>query len=32
MCMEAETAGSLRSAYEPGAEDEWLGVALNKSG
>ena len=24
--LEAETAGSLRSAYEPGAEDEWLGV------
>ena len=25
--LEAETAGSLRSVYEPGAEDEWLGVA-----
>lgn len=25
--LEAETAGSLRSAYEPGAEEEWLGVA-----
>jgi acetoin utilization protein AcuB len=24
--LEAETAGSLRSAYEPGAEEEWLGV------
>ena len=25
--LEAETAGSLRSVYEPGAEEEWLGVA-----
>ena len=25
--LEAETAGSLRSSYEPGAEEEWLGVA-----
>jgi len=25
--LEAETAGSLRSAYEPGVEEEWLGVA-----
>ena len=25
--LEAETAESLHSAYEPGAEDEWLGVA-----
>ena len=24
--LEAETAGSLRSAYEPGMEEEWLGV------
>jgi len=24
--LEAETAGSLRSAYEPGAEEEWLSV------
>ncbi len=24
--LEAETAGSLRSSYEPGAEEEWLGV------
>jgi len=24
--LEAETAGSLRSAYEPGAEEEWLGL------
>lgn len=25
--LEAETAESLRSTYEPGAEEEWLGVA-----
>jgi len=25
--LEAETAGSLRSSYEPGVEEEWLGVA-----
>lgn len=25
--LEAETAGSLRSAYEPGVEEEWLAVA-----
>ncbi len=24
--LEAETAGSLRSSYEPGVEEEWLGV------
>ncbi|MBX3050872.1 MAG: CBS domain-containing protein [Caldilineaceae bacterium] len=25
--LEAETADSLRSAYEPGAEEQWLGVS-----
>lgn len=24
--LEAETAGSLRSTYEPGVEEQWLGV------